>query len=270
MGDLQYAKSSKTQAGAPAGPVTAAEDALTDRTDILAWFDAKGWSAERVDGVHITDWYSYVPVGALYPKVSAVSTSQGLNWGIVPGGTARDEIRFGIDAAGSAIAGFNNKKATGNAQFVMPATDFSIFMYARVLTPSSNTPLIGTTDTTDPFALTVTSTGQFRAYSAYSSTLIASGNSAIPDQDYHELLFRYDVSELKGELLVDGSVVKAMSALDLSAHVGQTLQFGQLTDGGSTQVAGVGFAVQGVILLNTISTSTTLGLYDTVLGERPT
>jgi len=266
---VQYLEiSTLEQTGATASFLTAAENALTDRTDLLAWFDARGWSAEMDTSSRISTWYSRKPVGVSFPTVSTSSAAQGLYWGIVPGGTERDEIRFGINAAGAAIAGFNNKLATGNSHFVVPATDFTIELYMRVLTPASTTVILGTSDTTAPMSINVTSTGVIRWYSAYSTTFIATSSGVVADQNYHKFVFNYDATAKTGAILYDGSTVKSASSLDLSSHVGQVMQFGQIVSGGSTTTAGSGFALQGALLISDVAGTTTRGLYDTVLTER--
>lgn len=180
----------------------------------------------------------------------------------------RNEIRVGINSTGSAVSGFNNKLLTGNSYFVVPSGDWQIEIYMRTLAPASTTVIIGTSDTSTPMAVTITSSYIIRWYSAYSTTFIATAANDWPnDGAYHKLVLRYDSVAKQGEISVDGSVKKAMSALNLSGKVGNTLNLGTITSGGSTTTAGAGWAFQSLLLIGDIA-STVRSLFDTVLGER--
>lgn len=254
--------------GTQPAPVGEEEIALLRQSDLLAFFDARRMGLVRSAGSRFSAWISRAIRGAIRPDVTTVSEPQGLYWGIVPGGTLREEVRDGINAAGTGISGANNKKATGNTAFVVPAGDFQIVAYARFLTPSSSTPFIGTVDTTTPMVVTVSLTGQIRVYSSFSGVFIASSVSAIPDQNYHELVVKYDSANNLGQIEVDGVVVRSYVALDLSAKVGLQLQMGQITSGGSSVFAGTGFAMQGVLLVGAL-TDTTRDLYNAYLATQP-
>lgn len=267
MGAQQILVSSKTLAGSVAGFLTSQELALLLTPGMLAWYDARGWSAE-VSGNTITIWYSRAAVGALHPALSTPSSSQGLHGGIVPGGTARYEIRDGIDQNNNPIAGNNNKKATGNAVFIVPNTSFTVLFYARIPTPASSTILMGTVDTTAPVSFEPLSTMGIRWYSARSSTFIATAAAAIPDQNYHLIAFKYDAVNKLGQIEIDNVIARAYVSFDLSAHVGQVLQMGTVQQG-VTVLAGSGFGVQGLLLIGAIN-DVASALYAAVLASRPT
>lgn len=247
---------------------TAAEKAHIARSDLRAWFDARGRSVERTSNDRFTEFRSRKAFNDFQqPKLIAPSEAQGMYGGIVPGGTARYEFRVGRDGSDALISAFNNKLMTGNGTFVVPATDFTIYWYLRIPTVGTITMLLGTTDTTAPMAVGVTSTA-IRWYSAYPGTFIASTVSpAWPDVNYHKLKLRYDATAKQGEISVDATVVRTMAALDLSGHVGKTMRIGSIVSGGSTTTAGNGFAFQSLDLVAAIDGVTT-GLLDAVLAER--
>lgn len=249
---------------------TAAEKTLLDRSDLKAFFDARGRSIEKNSADRFVEFRSRKAFNdAQQPKLIAPSEAQGMYGGIVPGGTARYEYRVGRDASDTLIAGFNNKLMTGNSTFVVPATDFTIDWYLRIPTVSSITVLLGTTDTSAPMMIGVTNTGIIRWYSAYSSTFIATSAPAWPDVNYHRLRLRYDATAKQGEIAVDGSVVKVMTALNLSGHVGQTMRLGSIVSGGSTITAGNGFGFQTLALISATD-GAAVSQIDTVLAERAT
>lgn len=248
---------------------TAAEAALIARTDLTIWLDARGRSVEASNNDRFTEIRSRKASNeSQQPKVVAPSEAQGVYGAIVPGGTERYEFRVGLDEADADTGGFNNKLMTGNETFVVPSGDFTIYAYVRVPTPASITMLMGTSNTTNPMAVAVTASGVIRWYAGYSGTFIATAAAAWPDQNYHKLKLRYDSAALKGEISVDGVVVKVMTALDLSALAGETMNLGTIVSGGGVSTtAGIGWAFQSIIVVEAIDGVTT-GLLDTVLAER--
>lgn len=268
-----FERDSTDSPDSPPSDITADEWAVAGATDLLAFFDGKNWDREMNAAQRVTFLSSFTPVAnsVLFAELTAVSEPLGAYVSTVPGGTLRKEIRIGIDAAGAAVSGSNNKKFTGNAQFLIPATDWTFYFYLRILAPSSATFLVGSGDTTSPVAFSITSSYIIRCYPNYPSNtgLVATAASTFPnDGAYHTLRFRYDSVAKQIEFAVDGSVVKAMIACDLSSKVGQIVRVGTVTSAGPTDTSGQGWAYQIMSLIGS-KDGTTQALIDTLLAGRP-
>lgn len=251
---------------APAAFITSQELALLLSPTLLAWFDARDWYKEIV-GLTIPAWWSRKQIGVLNPGVITPSIGQGYYGGIVPGGTSRYEIRVGIDQNNVPVPGANNKLASGNAVFTIPAGSFTMLIYCRMFTPASSTILIGNNNTANPFSWEPLSNFAIRIYATRTTGLIATNPGAIPDQNYHMLCFKYDAVNKLGQIEVDSVVQRSYIAMDLSSQVGSIFQFGQIIDNGTQVLAGSGYAAQGVLLSSGLSYADQT-LYQTILNSR--
>lgn len=264
MGLVQALIGSEATAGAPANPDLPPDlKAFCDRIDVdlLGYWQAFRWEAEKSAADRIVTWNSIIPTGVVIPKFVTPSEAQGLYWGIDPNDADLEEMRVGLDASDTAISGQNNKKATGT--IVVPSGDFSVLARVRITSPlPSNTCLFGTVDTTDPMSTEVASNGAIRWYATRSTGLIASNSSTyVGGTTYKKILFQHDQAGALSQIQYEGSVVKSWAAHDLSSHVGQALQLGTVVDGGST-VSGSGFAIQDFAVFSAKEPTTSLGLLD--------
>lgn len=267
MGVQQIIVSSETLSGATPSYRTAAESALLARSDLKMFFDAKDFvgTTEVSANDRVEEWRSRKLQGANQPKFLAPSEALGVYCDTVPGGT-RSELRFGIDMNDNVISGSNNRSMTGNAFAALPGTgNFTIFAMARVKDPASNTILTATQDTTDQFAVTVTSAQLVRVYNNYPATLIGSTAGDL-DENYHLLIIKHDRTANQTSITRDTTVIKAATAQTLPTYPSLLMTLGYVTSGGSTDT-GQGFALQCFGVISSID-DVTLDLVRDVLDER--
>lgn len=251
----------------PASPLTAAEAAVLRRTDLLSWTDAKGYSREISGSDHLSQWRSRKLIGANQPQFNSSTTNDYPYGGYDPADLTQFEFRIGMNASGTNVSGFNNRTMLGNQFMTIPQGDFTIALYARVLTPANQTVFLGGNSTSQSLCLTATSSGVIRFYSDWQAGTFISTAAAVLDTSYHLIIFKYNQASNLGSIELDNSVVKVPTALtipqpyaDVKFNIGSVLN-------GATRTAGIGWAVMGILMINSID-DVTLNLYRAVLTER--